>query len=845
MTPQEWDDVKRLFLAALDRPAGERAAWIGQCGGTQEMRAEVERLVAAHLAAGSFIERPLADLHGESEPPPGRWTGAWLGQYRLDAVIGAGGMGEVYRAHDAELSRAVAIKMVGRDESGAYERLRREARHASHLNHPNICTIHHVGDAEGRPYIVMELVDGRPLSEAIPESGLPAPAAIAYAVQILDALAHAHEQGVIHRDLKSANAIVRPSGQVKLLDFGLARHLDGAAPGSSVTSTLAGPMTAAGGTLPYMAPEVLRGEPADASSDLWAFGVLLYEMLTGRLPFAGNTAFEIGRAILDGEPTPLPSSVPAALASCVMRCLSQDSARRPRTAAEIRAQLEALASAPRAPVSRRRVAIAAAIALMLLTVIGIAAWRWTRAAAPRAPTIQALAVLPLENISGDPAQDYFADGVTESLIRELGRIARLRVTPQTTAMRYRATGKPLRELARELQVDAVLYGTVMRESDRVRIAATLVRGGGDRLWTERFERPAREILALQRDIVRVAADRIAVPLTPQEDARLARVRAVDPHVHESYLKGRFHWNRRTQASLAVAVEHFRAAVAADPTYAPAHVGLADCYNQLGTVMVGSGSPAAMRPQAMAAAIAALQIDPMLAEAHAALGYARHYDWQWEAAERSFLRALELDANNPLTYVWYANYLASRGRLDEAIAHVKRARQLDPLSLVVITNVGWTLSYARRYDEAIAAYRDALALDAGYVQANQRLASAYAEVGQFDAAVAHAETVARLTGRSPASLIGLASVYAQAGRRREAERLVADVARLARTQYVSPYSMAQAHLRLGDVDGGFAWLERAYAERSNGMVYLGVESALALARSDPRYQDLLRRVGLVR
>jgi eukaryotic-like serine/threonine-protein kinase len=861
-----WEEIKRLFHGALEQPADGRTAWLAeQSPDAPEIRAEVARLLEAHDAAGSFIETPLTDLHAAKSARQGAKAGTWLGPYRLEALLGAGGMGEVYQAIHADLARAVAIKVVGRDEPAAHDRLRREARNASRLDHPHICTIHHVGDHDGRPYIVMALVDGRPLSELIPPGGLPAGVAVAYGIQILDALIHAHGQRVIHRDLKSANVMVGPNGHVTLLDFGLARQLDGVVAGAPVLSATAVNLTAAGGTLPYMAPEILRGQAADTRTDLWSFGVLLYEMLTGQLPFAGETAYEIGSAILSESPRRLPPHVPSSLAACIVRCLRKEPADRSQHAAEVKAHLEAFAAGdtavrtpgagPRARVMRWRRAPASwrpasrAAPLMavpvLLAALGIAGWHWrTLADAPGAP-IHALAVLPLENVSGDASQDYFADGLTESLISALGKTAGLRVTSRTTAMHYKDARVSFADVARELGVGGLVQGSVAREGDRVRVTARLLGAGQQELWAQTYERPAREILALQRDIVRSVAEHISLALTPQDDARLSRVRAVDPNVYESYLKGRYHWNKRTQASLAAAVEHFRAAIAEDPTYAPAHVGLADCYNQMGTVMVAGGSPSEMRPRAIAAAIAALQIDPTLGEAHGALAYARHYEWHWDAAERSFEQAVELDPRNPLIHIWYANYLVSLARLDEAVAHVETARDLDPLSPVVMTNVGWTLSYAGRYQEAIDAYREALAVSPNYPQAHMRLAGAYAELGDFDAALAETETLIGLTGRRPFSLAGLANIHAMAGRHRDAERVLEEILALARTEYVSPFGMAQPYIRLGQYDRAFEWLERAYEERSNGMVYLAVEPVLAPVRSDPRYQDLLRRVGLAR
>ena len=457
--------------------------------------------------------------------------------------------------------------------------------------------------------------------------------------------------------------------------------------------------------------------------------------------------------------------------------------------------------------------------------------------------VTALAVLPLKNVSGDPSQDYFADGITEALIADLGKAAGVRVISRTTAMLYRNTGKSLPQIARDLNVDAILEGSVLRSGNRVRVTAELFDARADRpLWAETSERTLREILVLQRDIVRAVAGKVRAALTGEEDLRLSVVRSVDPEVYEHYLKGRYAWNNRTQSSLATAVEEFRAATDADPTYAPAFVGLADCYNQFGTMMVGGGSPGEMRPRAATAALAALQIDDSLGEAHAALAYVRHYDWQWEAAGREFERAITLSPNYALGHLWYANYLVSMDRLDDAVESVRRAQALDPMSRVVLTNVGWTLAYAGRHVEAIDAYLAALALDPSYVQARWRLANAYAALSRFDEAIAQTERAVALTGRSPSTLASLSDIYAQAGRRSEARALLGELTDMARTRYVSPYAMAELCARLEDANGAFQWLERSFEERSNGLAYLGHDSSLALLRHDPRYKDLFRRIG---
>ncbi|MGE5358523.1 MAG: protein kinase domain-containing protein [Bacteroidales bacterium] len=845
MTPQQWERVKRLFHEALGCPAHARADWLSaQCAAHPEVRAEVERLIAAHLAAGSFIETPVTDLHQEPRARRRGRSGSWMGQYRLDSLLGVGGMGEVYQAADIELGRTVAIKVVGHDEAAAHERLRREARHASHLNHPNICTIHHVGDHDGCPFIVMELVEGRPLSDSVVGSGLPLATAVAYARQVLDALAHAHGHGIIHRDLKSANVMVRPDGQVKLLDFGLARQLapQGTTPAAVAASTI--DRTTLGGTLPYMAPEMLRGQTADARTDLWAFGVLLYEMLTGRLPFVRETNDALTAAILNEPPAPLPASVPSAVSALVLRCLEKEPARRPADAASVKEELDRLVGhdAVRHRAFRSRAALWLAFAL--LAAIGIGGWQWNRDASAGPYRIRTLAVLPLENLSGDASQDYFADGVTEAMISDLGRTRGLRVISRTTAARYRGTHQSLGLAAKDLHVDAVVQGTVGRDRDRVRVTARLFGVGDQQLWAHTYEGPASEILVLQRDVVQGVLNTIGATTTIEEDRNPPLVRSLDARVYESYLKGRYYWNKRTRESLAVALANFRAATAADPTYAPAHVGIANCFNQLGTVMVGQASPVGTRPQAVAAAIAALQIDDSLGEAHAALAYTRHYDWQWPGAEREFRRALELSPNEPLIHAWYANYLMSLARFDEAIAHVQQARELDPLSLVVVTNVGWVLDWSGRSEDAIAVYREALALDTDYIQAHSRLAGAYASVSRFDLALAEQEIVVRLSGRTAPSKIGLGIAYADLGRRREAEMVLSEIVAASRTQYVPPWALAQLYLKVGNVGRCFECLQRAYEERSNGVAYLKVEPAFKAIWWDARYRELLRRVGLI-
>ena len=855
MTPERWQRVKELFHGALERSADERPAFLAEaCGDDVEARAALERLLDAHAQAERFLETPAVGAATEGQPPP--LTGQVIGHYEIRARLGVGGMGEVYEAYDRRLKRLVAIKLVAGGDARAQARLWREAEHASGLNHPNICVIYEIGEAESLAYIVMERVEGRPLSDVIPDSGFPTGTALGYALEISSALAHAHAHGIVHRDLKSANVMVTPEGRMKVLDFGLARRLgDGPLGAGPETSSWTIPGTIAG-TLSYMAPEVLRGERADARSDVWALGVVLHEMLTGERPFAGQTPFELSSVILNGAPRALPARAPASLLAVVRRCLQKDPAARYSTAVELKAALEAARSGKQSirdrvaatlPTWRGRswrVPAVAITALLLLAAVTIQPG-WKRLMRlSGSGGIRSLVVLPLANVSGDPAQDYLSDGLTEALIADLGTIGTLRVTSRTTAMSYRGTKKALPQIARELGVDAVVEGSVAREGNRLRITAELIEASSDRhLWAQTYEASLRDVLVIQRGAVREIAGELRAQLTPRDQARLTLVRTVDPEVYESYLKGRYYWNKRTEESLRTAIEHFEAAVRGDPTYAPAHAALADSYNQLGTVMLGSAPPSMMRPRAAEAAIRALQIDPELAEAHATLGYIKHYDWQWAEAERELRRALELNPSYSLAHIWYANFLVCRKRLDEAVAEVRKAEELDPLSMVVLTNVGWTLDLTGRLPEAVEEYRKALELDAGYVQAHWRLGDAYARLGRYDDAAREVERAVALTRRSPSSLARLAHVYARSGRRIESKALLDELLVLSARQYVSPQGISLVYLMLGDDRRGFEWLEKAYAERSNGIAYLAIDPDLVSWHGDPRFRDLLRRVGL--
>lgn len=847
MTPERWVVIKEVFAEARGRDPGALDRFLAaRCGTDVQLRKDVERLLASEHAPAAFIDQSPFDGIVAELVAHGRYAGSTRGHYRLRGRIAAGGMGEVYEAIDVRTDHRVAIKVLSDDAAHASDRLKREARHGSELDHPNICKLHEIGEDDAGPYIAMEFLEGTNLRDALPEGGFDSAKVIDLAMQLAEAVEHAHARSIIHRDLKSANIMLLADGRLKVLDFGLARRL----PREVECAVSVASLTDAGviaGTLSYLAPEVLKGQRADSRSDIWAFGIVLHELFTGRQPFEGRTPFELTSAILREPPGEPIARVPPALRIIRDNCLAKDPAERYQNGADLVTALRAMQSGRRVPRrTKRRPSRAKVMALAAAVVFAALTITWFviagRSSAVRRPEVS-VAILPFRDLSSGSGQGFFGDGVAEALIDRLGTIEATRVFSRESVVRFR-NDTSLDTINKALSPTAVVRGSVSQVAGRVQLTAELLDAATVHLlWQETYERPANEILALENDVVFAVAERLGIPLSAARRSAMRVVRAVDPVVYESYLKGRFQWNRRTSGSLDQAVALFSAAIERDPTYAPAHAALADCYNQLGTVLVGSASPVDMRPRAKAEAITAIQIDNALAEAHATLAYISHYEWDWPTADREFRRALELNPNLALARAWYSNYLISRDRDEEAIAEVRRAEELDPFSLVVVTNVGWTLSNARRPPDAIAAYRRALAIDPSYLQAHLRLGSELATIGQFDEAIREHRKVIEMTQRSAVGLASLAQTYAKASRRAEAVATLDELLVLSRTKYVSPVNVYLTYFLLGDLNNGFAWLEKAFGERSNGLVYLTAEPSLDVVRRDPRFRRAVERVGL--
>jgi TolB-like protein/tRNA A-37 threonylcarbamoyl transferase component Bud32/Flp pilus assembly protein TadD len=785
--------------------------------------------------------------------------GQKFGHYLIEQKLGEGGMGVVYRARDEKLQRDVALKFLEAlptGSSASHERVLQEARAISALNHPNICTVYEVGEIDSKPYIAMEFVEGRPLSMEIMGNGMALEQVERYGMQLADALGHAHSKGVVHRDLKSANVMVTPQGRLKVLDFGISRRMDSRASGDETTrfdKSWESQHTFTG-TLPYVAPEVLRGEDGDARSDIWSLGVLLYEMASGRRPFRGGTAFELSAAILRERAPLITPPLPPILQSVIDRCLDKDPGQRYQSAGEVRAALEAATTSSRSHeyfnVLAKREGnaqhphLARNLILLVLLLVGIAElghWYYVKwDAKPRrvmVGAIQSIAVLPLENLSGDPAQDYFADGMTDALITELSQIKKLRVISRTTVMQFKHTQKSLQEIAQELNVDALVEGSVVHSGDRVRISAKLfqtnVQGA---LWADNFERKFTDVLALQSDVATAIARRIQVELSQPEASELARSRTVVPEAYEAYLKGKYEDSKRTAEGFRAALSFFQTAVDKDPTFAAAYAGLAVTFMNLGNYQLSPAS--AVMPRALAAAQKSLELDDRLAEAHAALATIRFYSLERTGIEEEFLKAIALNPGYAQGLHWYALYLAAQGRKEESITEIKLAHEIDPRSLIINANIGWCYYLAGEYDKVVEAAKETLRLDPSFGIAYGYLAQAYVEKGQYSEAIDAARNFVSLEPGDASRRGELAAVYGRAGKKKDAEEIIASFAKAGPGQYISAYDWAMAYSGLGKKQETLAWLQKAYEERNGRLANLGAHPQFAFLRKEPAFQKLI-------
>ena len=760
-----------------------------------------------------------------------------VSHYRILKMLGAGGMGEVYLAEDTRLGRQVALKFLPSSyqyDSERRTRFLKEARAASSLRSPNIAAIYDIGEHDGAMFIAMEYVDGEVLSHRIDRRTLPTSDVIDISMQIADALDEAHTLGIVHRDVKSSNLIVTERGLVKMLDFGLAKMIQGPSPLDSTDPTVAiGGQTAVGvvlGTVSYMSPEQALGRDVDQRSDIFSHGVVIYEMLTGRLPFEGASATEIIDNIVHKEPIAIARfnyDVPPELERIVRKCMEKDRERRYHSAREVSIDLRNLrrdsdtgavtSSAFRKTQSTRRV-------------------RSRRA-------IDSLAILPLINAGGDPDTEYLSDGITESIINNLSQLPKLRVMARSTVFRYKGKEVDPQRVGQELGVRASLSGRVLQRGDLLIIRAELVdTEDGSHLWGEQYNRKLSDIFTIEEEISREISDKLRLKLSGAEKKQLTKRYTENTEAYQLYLKGRFYWNKRTPEGLTKGIEYFQQAIVSDPGYALAYAGLADSYNIL--VSYSALAPHDAFPKAKAAAAKALEIDGKLAEAHTSLAFVKFgYDWDWAEAERGFKQAIQLNPGYAFAHNFYAVLLSALGRFDEAFVLIRNAQQLDPLSLPINTNLGWLLYLARRYDEAIQQYLKAIDLDDGFPLAHRRLAQTYEQNHRYSEADAEYQKAVALSGEDVELLSARGHFYAIVGEIDKANGVLKQLEAFGKSRYVPAYLIARIYLGLGEIDRVFDLLEKAREEKYGYLAYLDVEPMFDGIRADPRFEELIHRVGL--
>src|SRR6266404_9833 len=817
-------------------------------------------------------------------------TDSNISHYRIVSRIGAGGMGEVYLAQDTKLDRRVALKILPEEFAGDTERMRRfvqEAKSASALNHPNIITIHEIGDSGGSHFIATEYVEGETLSRRLRSEPMSLRTAIDIAIQVASALQAAHDAGIAHRDIKPDNVMIRPDGFVKLFYFGIAKlteknrePIDEDAATAIKSGTSPGMIV---GTAAYMSPEQARGKPVDARTDIFSFGVVLYEMLTVKHPFEGENAMDVSGAILHKEPAPIRQllpDIPQDIERLINKTLRKDREERYQTAKdllidlkdarqelEVQSRLERTSPSNRedpnrqikaatttdvphttssaeylvSEITKRKRGIAIGLIVLFLALIGVGYWLFGNRAAP-AKQIESIAVMPFVNESGNAEVDYLSDGMTETLISSLSQLPNLSVKARSTVFRYKGKTTEARTIGKELNVQAILNGRIVQRGEQLTLSLELIDAQTENvIWSEQYNRRQSDLVILQSEIAHDVSSKLQSKLSGADLAKVEKNYTANPEAYQLYLKGKFYWNKRTGESLKQAAELYRQAIEKDPNYALAYSGLAETYVLFSSYDVAPANDS--MPQSKAAALRALAIDDSLAEAHTALGfYLSNYEWDRDGSEKEYRRAIELKPNYATAHHWLGADLSNVKRFDDSLVELRRAEELDPLSPIIGTNLGDTLVFARRYDEAIAQYKRTLVRDPGFGSAHRALGWAYGLNGRYPEAIAETRTSIELrNGSSAKGYLGL--WQARSGKRDEAVKLLSELKQEATLGYVQPYTFALIYIGLGDKEEALNWLEKQMLGHSETANTYAVAPELDVLRSEPRFKEMLKRMNL--
>ena len=900
MPGPDWENLKEIFHSAVMLPTNERAAYLDHaCDGDPSLRRRVEELLQSHEETGNFVDAPVYQAAAEMLIDGLELKAGSVAHYKIFSLLGEGGMGRVYLAEDTKLHRKVSLKFLSADVTRDHERLRRfeqEARAASALNHPNIITIHEIGEENGHQFIATEFIDGQTLRERL-GSRLDADDALEVAIQVASALVAAHRVNIVHRDIKPENIMIRDEdGLVKVLDFGLAKvtshkqdETDSSLPTALKGNTAPGVVM---GTVAYMSPEQARGETVDERTDIWSLGVVLYEMVAGCSPFMAGTSNEIISGILSKDAAPPLSrfarELPARLEEIIEKAVTKNRDERYQTSKDLlidlkrlRQSLDAKAAIDRitspersttksgaassnlrtesrasqiqpgssaeylvnqVKTHKRGAIVTLAILLFVSTAVGTYVWRLRQTSSIEEPAISSVAVLPLVNQSSDPETEYLADGITDNVIERLSQIANLKVMAHSAVFHYKGKDIDPRAVGRELGVAAVLTGRIVKRNESIEVDLELVNAkDNSRIWGQQYNRKLSDLVSMQREIPLDVSDKLRLQLSGESKERLTRAYTANSEAYQLYLKGRHSWEKWTEVGARQAVQFFEEAIKKDPNYALAYSGLADAY--LFGPGVGQEVPQKeAHRRARAAAMTALSLDPQLGEAHASVAEVLLYDdWDFAGAEREFKRALELNPGYAEGHHQYSHLLLLLGRTNESLMESNKFLELDPISEPPIGHLGYHYLYSRQYDEAIKTLQKTIQLYPDTPQYT-KLGNAFFEKGMYKDAVDVFAIGLAKEGLGKDDINKLNRAFEKAGSEGWLRKFL-EILKAAPGARVLAVNIAEIHARLGEKDQAFEWLEKAYADHADGLVRLKEEIGFDNLRSDPRYADLARRIGL--